>query len=122
MDVSEAPVRIHRDDRGDELSETERSHESDRRTLHKEESVRTGDEDQGLRDDSNLEVDDRVEAAVVVVRRLASAVLEDNTELVVEERRLDADSDEGDRGQREVQPVRNSVREDLGQIPTIRSV
>ena len=47
-DVGEAPVTIGGDDRRDELSDTERTEERIRRTLHEEESVRTGDEDQSL--------------------------------------------------------------------------
>ena len=109
VNISEAPVGVHGDDRRDELSKAERGEEGHRRTLHEKESVRTRDEDEGLRDDGNLEVDDRMKTAVVVVRRLDRAVLEDDTELVVEESRLDADGDEGDRGESEVQTVCDSI-------------
>ena len=57
--------------------------------------MRTRDEDEGLRDDGDLEVDDHVELAVVVVDRVAA--LEGNTELVLEERSLDDDNDENEK-------------------------
>ena len=84
MDVSEAPVGVHSNDRRDELRKTERGHEGNRRTLHEEEAVRTRDEDEGLRDDGNLKVDDRVELRVVVVLRgRVSAAGQGDAELVV---------------------------------------
>ena len=92
MDVSEAPVTVDGDDRGHKLGETEGAEQSHRGALHEEETVRTSNEDEGLRDDRNLEVDDRVQDTVVVVVRLDSLVLKVDTELVVEERGLDADS------------------------------
>ena len=92
MDVGEAPVGEGSDDGGDKLSKCEGSHESERGALHEEETVRPGNEDEGLRNDRNLEVDNRVQDTVVVVVRLNSLILEVNTELVVEERGLDADS------------------------------
>ena len=95
MDLSEAPVAVRGDDRRDELGNAERTHEGDRRTLHEEEAVRTRDENEGLRDDGHLEVDDHVELAVVVVEHLLSATGEGNTELVIEPSRAD-DGDEGD--------------------------
>lgn len=95
MDVSEAPVGVRGDDGGDELSDTEGTEQRERRALHEEETVRTGDEDQGLRDDGDLEVDDHVQLRVVVVDR-AGRVLEADTELVLEERSLDDDNNKDD--------------------------
>ena len=72
-----------------------RSHEGERRALHEEEAVRTRDEDEGLRDDGDLEVDDGVELGVVVAgRRGVEAAGEGDTELVVEPSRLDDDRNE----------------------------
>lgn len=67
MNVGEAPVGISSDNGGDQLSNAEGTHEGERRTLHEEESVRTSDEDEGLRDDGNLEVHDHVKLGIVVV-------------------------------------------------------
>ena len=83
-------------DRGDEPSKAERSHECVRGSFHEEESVRTGDEDEGLRDDSDLQVDDHVELVVVVIDRRATGALEVDAELVLEEGSLDDDDDEDD--------------------------
>ena len=102
LDVGEAPVTVHSDDRRDELRNAERTHESERRTLHEEEPVRTRDEDEGLRNDRNLEVHDRVELTVVVVEGLLSAARKGDTKLILEERRLKNDGDERD-------PVRCSL-------------
>ena len=94
MDVSEAPVGVDGDDGRDELSQAEREHESVGRTLHEEEAVRTRDEDERLRDDGNLEVDDRVQLRVVRVD--GEGRREADTELVLEEGRLLDDDDKGD--------------------------
>ena len=96
LDLREAPVAVCGDDRRDELRNAEGTHEGERRTLHEEEAVRTRDEDEGLRDDGNLEVDDRVELGVVVVLRgRVSAAGEGDAELVVEPGRADDDRNEG---------------------------
>ena len=95
LNVGEAPVAVRRDDRRDELGNAERTHEGERRTLHEEEAVRTRDEDESLRDDGNLEVDDRVKLGVVVVDSLVSATGEGDTELVVEPGGPDDDGDKG---------------------------
>ena len=94
LNLSEAPVTVRGDDGRHELGETEGAEQRDRGTLHEEEAVRTRDEDEGLRDDGDLEVDDHVELAVVVVDGVAA--LEGNTELVLEERGLDDGANEGD--------------------------
>ena len=122
LDVGEAPVTVHSDDRRNKLRNAERTHESERRTLHEEEAVRTRDEDESLRDDGNLEVDDGVELRVVVVGRLARTTGEGRTECIGKPGRADDDRDEGDGRQREVETVRNGEREDLGQVPTVRSI
>ena len=95
LDVGEAPVTVHSDDRRNELRNAERTHESERRTLHEEEAVRTRDEDESLRDDGNLEVDDRVKLGVVVVDSLVSTAGEGDAELVVEPSRADGNRHEG---------------------------
>ena len=96
LDLGEAPVAVRGNNRRDELRNAEGTHEGERRTLHEEEAVRTRDEDEGLRDDGNLEVDDRVKLGVVVVLRgRVSAAGEGDAELVVEPGRADDDRDEG---------------------------
>ena len=94
MNVGEAPVTVGGNDGRDKLRDAEGTHESERRALHEEPAVRTRDEDEGLRDDGDLEVDNHVELAVVVVDGVAA--LEGNTELVLEERSLDDGANEGD--------------------------
>lgn len=98
MDIREAPISVHGDDRGDELGNTEGNEQSRRRTLHEEEAVRPSHEDERLRDNRNLEVNDRVQDTVVVVGRLDSLVLEVDTELVIEECGPDADSNKSNPG------------------------
>ena len=56
--------------------------------------MRTGDEDESLRDDGNLEVDDRVQLRVVRVD--GEGRREADTELVLEEGGLLDDDDKGD--------------------------
>ena len=57
--------------------------------------MRTRDEDESLRDDGNLEVDDRVKLGVVVVDSLVSTAGEGDAELVVEPSRADGNRHEG---------------------------
>ena len=99
MDVGEAPVGEGSDDGGDKLGKCEGGHESERGALHEEESVRTGNEDQRLGDDSNLQVDDHVQLPiVVVVSRGSGTVLKHRAELVVEEGCPDDDRNKSDTG------------------------
>ena len=92
LDLCEAPVCVYGNDRRNELRNAERAHESIRRSLHEEESVRTRNEDKGLRDNSDLEVDNRVELRVGNID-LAWRVVEADTKLVLEERSLNNDDD-----------------------------
>lgn len=58
--------------------------------------MRTSDEDEGLRDDGDLEVDDGVQLVVVVIVRSGRlSVGESDTELAIEPIGTDADSDKG---------------------------
>ena len=91
MDVGEAQAGVDGDDRGEELGRAECEHEIGR-SLH-EEAVQTPDEDERLRDDGNLEVDDRVKLRVVRVD--GEGRREADTELVLEEGRLLDDDNEG---------------------------
>ena len=106
LNLGEAPVAVRSDDRRDELRDAEGTHEGERRALHEEEAVRTRDEDEGLRDDGDLEVHDSVELRVVVVERLGRAVAERDAELAVEPVRADRNRDEGD----PVHPKHVSIR------------
>lgn len=93
LHLGEAPVTVRSDDRRDELSDAEGDEERSAGPLHEEEAVRTSDEDEGLRDDGDLEVDDHMELRVVGDDRARG---EGKAELVLEEGRLDDDVDEGD--------------------------
>ena len=96
LNVGEAPVAVGSDNRRDELGDAERAHESERRTLHEEEAVRTGDEDESLRDDSDLQVHDRVQLAIVVVASSGDGTVgEGGTKRAVEPIGLDSNSNEG---------------------------
>ncbi len=91
-DVSEAPVTVSGDDGGHKLGQAEGEEKSRGGTLHEEESMRTSNEDQGLRYDGDLKVDDHVQLRIV---RLHGGGLEGNAELVLEECGLHNDDDKG---------------------------
>ena len=119
-DVSEAPVSVCGDDRGNKLCDTEGKEQGDGGTLHEEESVRTGDEDESLGNDRDLKVDDHVEHAIVG-RWDTRRVLELDTKLALEEIGLQDDDDKDNGGEGEVQAVGDGESEDFSEIPTIRS-
>jgi hypothetical protein len=132
--LGEAPVGVDGDDGRDSLRDAERAEESVRRTLHEEEAVRTSDEDEGLRDDCDLKVDDGVQHTVVVVDRWWR--LEVCPEGVLKECGLDDDDNQRDsaawldgsakteradiRRQGEPETISDSVSEDLAEVPRIR--
>ena len=90
MNLREGPVCVSSNDGGDELCNTESTHQGVGRSLHEEEAMRTGDEDEHLRDDGDLEVDDHVQLRVVRLgTRDALRARDGDAELVVEEVRLD---------------------------------
>lgn len=60
LDVCESPIRKTGDDRGDKLRQAECTHQRKRWTLHEKKSMRASDENECLRDDCNLEVDNGV--------------------------------------------------------------
>lgn len=95
LDVREAPVGEAGDERGHELRQDEGTHQRIRRTLHKEEPVRASNEDEGLGDNGNLEVYDRVKLRVVVVK-VTRLRIETDMELPLEEVRLNDNDDEND--------------------------
>ena len=94
MNLREAPVTVRGNDRRDELRDAEGTHERIRGALHEEPAVRTSDEDEGLRNDGDLEVDNHVKLAIVGIDR--EGRLEGNTKLVLEEGGLLDDADESD--------------------------
>ena len=97
--LGEAPVAVSSDDRRDELGNTECTEEGERWALHEKESVRTGDENKGLRDDGDLKVNNRVELTVVVVD--GGRGLECDAELVLEERRFEDHDHKNDTGNKQ---------------------
>jgi hypothetical protein len=66
-DLREWPVTESSDDGGDELGDTEGNEERIGWPFHEEEAVRASDEDEGLRDDGDLEVDDHVNDRIIGV-------------------------------------------------------
>jgi hypothetical protein len=113
-DEGETPVTESGDDGRDQLGETEGQEQGDRGTLHEEESVRSGDKDQGLRDDGDLEVDDHVHLTSVGVLVTLDA------KLVLEEGGVVDDDEEDDGRQGQVETVSDTVGENLGQVPRVR--
>ena len=77
------------------MRKAEGTHQRIRRTLHKEEPVGASNEDESLRDDSDLEIDDRVKLRVVVVDMMRRRI-ETDMELPLEEVRLKNNDDEND--------------------------
>jgi hypothetical protein len=63
--LGEAPVAVRGDDGRNELGNAEGEEQGSRGTLHEEETVRPSHENESLRDDGNLEVDDHVEHTIV---------------------------------------------------------
>jgi len=115
VDLGEAPVTETGNDGGDELGETERTHEGIRRSLSPGRTVRTGDKDKSLRDDGDLEVDDHVSSWVVGV--LAEWL---DVEVALEEVGVVHGAEQGNGRAGEVETVTNTVREDFGEIPGVR--
>lgn len=58
--------------------------------------MRTGNEDQSLGDDGNLKVDNHVQLVVIVINSLTGGSVQADAELVLEERRVDDDSNKSD--------------------------
>jgi hypothetical protein len=101
--------------------------------------VRTGDKNKCLRDDGNLEVDDHVQLVIVVEDGMARLVGEMDSKSVLEKSSVENGGNQRDaeknleinsgtikgikflRRCTQVDTVCNGVRENLGQIPTIRS-
>ena len=100
MNLGKAPVTESSNDGRHKLSETECNHEGNRRSLDPRRSVRSGDKDQSLGDDGDLEVNDRVHLWVVGKGSAqfvhARGTIDGHTKLVLEERRLDDNDDEHD--------------------------
>ena len=97
LNLGEAPVAVRSNDGRDELGNAEGDDQGSGRPLHEEEPMRTGNEDQRLRDDGDLEIDDHVQLPVVRIGAgTEAAVRERDAELVFEEGRFDDDDDEDD--------------------------
>lgn len=94
MNLGEAPVTVCSNNGGNELSQTEREHQGEGRALHEEEAMRTGDEDESLRDNGNLEVDDHVKLRVIVIAGSGrGTVREGNAKGIEEPCRADGNGD-----------------------------
>lgn len=57
--------------------------------------MRTRDEDQSLRDDSDLQVDNHVQLRVVVINAIADRFTKANAELALEERCFEDNANQG---------------------------
>ena len=88
LDVSETPIGKAGDDRGHELCEAEGTHQRIRRTFHEEESMGASDEDERLRNNGDLEVDNCVQLFIIVVD-LTRVGVQMDVELALEEVRLE---------------------------------
>lgn len=107
------PVSVRSDDGGDELSDTESAHESVGRALHPRERVRTGNENESLGNDGDLEVNDHVALA-------ASNILDGvDAEGIFEEGCVVDDNPEDNGAEGEVETITDTVGEDFGQIPRV---
>jgi hypothetical protein len=113
-DVGEAPITESGNDGRDQLSETEGNHECVRRSLGPRRSVRSSNEDESLRDDGNLEVDDHVCSGIVGI--LSDGI---DTESVLKEGSVSHDGVKSNSGSSEVETVTDTVGKDLGQIPSV---
>lgn len=109
--VRETPITETGDDGGNELGQTEGKHKSDGRSFHPGEAMRSSDEDQCLRDNGDLEVNDHVQSSVV------DTLVGIDTELAFEEVGVVDDDEEDDGGEGQVETVTDTVGEDFGQIP-----
>ena len=79
------------------MRQTESTHQCKRRTLHEEKSVGTGDENEGLRDDCNLEVNYGMQLLVIVVDMATIGdTVEMGVELILEEVRLEDHDNKND--------------------------
>lgn len=78
--------------------------------------MRPSDEDQSLRDNGDLQVDDHVQSSVV------DTLVSVDSELSLEEVGVVDDNEEDDGGQGQVETVTNTVHEDFGQVPRVGSV
>lgn len=97
VDLREAPVGISSNDGRNKLRNAEGSHESNGGTLHEEETMRTSNEDESLRDDGDLEVHDHMKLRIMRIDVASTvAVGQGDTKLVLEERGFHNDDDEDD--------------------------
>ena len=95
--LGEAPVSVRGDDGGDELGDAEGNEQGRRRTFHEEEPMGTSDEDEGLGDDRNLQVDNHMEATIISGFNTRRA-LELDAERILEELGLQDDDHKDDGG------------------------
>jgi hypothetical protein len=93
VDLREAPIAKASNNGGDQLSKAECKEQCRRRTFHKEEAVGPSDENQRLRDDGDLQVNDHVQLRIVVVLLTIPAIGQMHLELPLEEGRLENDND-----------------------------
>jgi hypothetical protein len=92
VNLGESPVSVRGDERRNQLSNTEGAQQGEGRPLHEEKSMRTRDEDERLRDDCDLEINDHVQLRVGC--DLHGAASEADAEFILEEGRLYDDDDE----------------------------
>ena len=96
VNLGEGPVGVDSDERREELCEAKSTEERVRGHLHEEEAVRTCDEDECLRDDGHLEVDNHVQLWVVGVLGFGKRGIEVNAKVILEEVGLKNDNDQRD--------------------------
>ena len=114
LDIGEVPVTETGDDGRYELSNTERRHERNGRSLSPRRTVRSSDKDEGLGNDGDLEVNDHVTVVVVDVLGVGC-----NSEFVLEEVGVVHDGEKGDGRCGEVEAVTNTVGENFCEVPRV---
>ena len=82
----------------------------------------TSDKDQSLTDRRHLEINDRIQHWVIptgIFSRREIVVELSDTEMIVEERRLDNHGEEDDRRSCEIDAIDDGIGENFSEIPTV---
>ncbi|KAI9252286.1 hypothetical protein BDA99DRAFT_177685 [Phascolomyces articulosus] len=122
--ISEAPVGIDGNEGSNQLSNNESGHQVNRWTFHEEPAAGTSDENQTLRHNRNLQVDDRVVNMIIdPIIGTGTRVFSTgqfNTKLIMEESGVEHDSSESQSGSGLIKTVDDSISENFAQVPLIR--
>lgn len=117
VDLREAPIGVSGNDTGHNLCNDESHQQRIGRSLSEEESVSTSDENQSLRDNGNLKVNDHMDLRVVGIFGRPRSISESRAEFVEEEVGVQDSQHETDGRHGEIQSVSNRISENLSQVP-----